>query len=67
MTTEKTIGILAGMGPHSTAPFIDLIITQCQIQYGVKHACPVDTQEHQIWRLGCMQESPRRYGLETPP
>ena len=24
------------MGPHSTAPFIDLIITQCQIQYGAK-------------------------------
>ena len=36
MTTQKTIGILAGMGPHSTAPFIDLIITQCQIQYGAK-------------------------------
>ena len=36
MTTQKTIGILAGMGPRSTAPFIDLIITQCQIQYGAK-------------------------------
>jgi aspartate racemase len=36
MTTQKTVGILAGMGPRSTAPFIDLIITQCQIQYGAK-------------------------------
>jgi aspartate racemase len=34
MTAEKTIGILAGMGPRSTAPFIDLIVNQCQIQYG---------------------------------
>jgi len=24
------------MGPRSTAPFINLIITQCQIQYGAK-------------------------------
>jgi aspartate racemase len=30
----KTIGILAGMGPRSTAPFIDLVITECQRQYG---------------------------------
>jgi aspartate racemase len=36
MTIEKTIGILAGMGPRSTAPFIDLIVTQCQIQYGAR-------------------------------
>jgi aspartate racemase len=36
MTDQKTIGILAGMGPRSTAPFIDLIITQCRIQYGAK-------------------------------
>ena len=36
MTAEKTIGILAGMGPRSTGPFIDLIVTQCQIQYGAK-------------------------------
>jgi len=33
----KTIGILAGMGPKSTAPFIDLVITQCQKQYGAKN------------------------------
>ncbi len=33
----KTIGILAGMGPKSTAPFIDLVITQCQKQYGAKY------------------------------
>jgi aspartate racemase len=36
MTAEKTIGILAGMGPRSTAPFIDLIVTECQIRYGAK-------------------------------
>lgn len=30
------IGILAGMGPRSTAPFIDLVVTQCQQQYGAK-------------------------------
>ncbi len=31
---SATIGILAGMGPRSTAPFIDLVITECQRQYG---------------------------------
>lgn len=30
------IGILAGMGPRSTAPFIDLVLTECQRQYGAK-------------------------------
>ena len=34
MTTQKTILILAGMGPRSTAPLIDHIITQRQIRYG---------------------------------
>ncbi|MDT8715993.1 amino acid racemase [Clostridium sp. 19966] len=28
------IGILAGMGPRSTAPFIDLVVDECQYQYG---------------------------------
>lgn len=28
-----TIGILAGMGPRSTAPFVDLVVTECQRQY----------------------------------
>jgi aspartate racemase len=28
------IGILAGMGPRSTAPFVDLVVTECQRQYG---------------------------------
>ncbi len=32
-----TIGILAGMGPRSTSPFIDLVITECQRQYGARH------------------------------
>ncbi len=31
---SDTIGILAGMGPRSTAPFIDLVVTECQRQYG---------------------------------
>ncbi|EGT4878411.1 TPA: amino acid racemase [Clostridioides difficile] len=34
---EKLIGILAGMGPRSTAPFVDLIIDECQSQYGAKY------------------------------
>jgi amino-acid racemase len=33
---QKLIGILAGMGPRSTAPFLDLVVTQCQIQYGAR-------------------------------
>ncbi|KEJ01975.1 amino acid racemase [Clostridium botulinum] len=35
--SEKIIGILAGMGPRSTAPFIDLVIDECQSQYGAKY------------------------------
>jgi aspartate racemase len=30
------IGILAGMGPRSTAPFIELVVAECQRQYGAK-------------------------------
>lgn len=33
----KTIGILAGMGPRSTGPFVDLVVTECQKQYGARH------------------------------
>lgn len=36
-TLSPTIGILAGMGPRSTAPFIDLVVTECQILYGARH------------------------------
>lgn len=32
-----TIGILAGMGPRSTGPFLDLVITACQEMYGARH------------------------------
>jgi aspartate racemase len=32
----KMIGILAGMGPRSTAPFVDLVIDECQRQYGAR-------------------------------
>jgi aspartate racemase len=35
--SPKTIGILAGMGPRSTAPFVDLVVTECQRQYGARH------------------------------
>lgn len=31
------IGILAGMGPRSTGPFLDLVITACQEMYGARH------------------------------
>lgn len=30
------VGILAGMGPRSTAPFINLVIDECQKQYGAR-------------------------------
>ena len=35
--TTPTIGILAGMGAHSTAPFLDLVLAECQAQYGARH------------------------------
>lgn len=34
--SQPSIGILAGMGPRSTAPFIDLVVTECQLQYGAR-------------------------------
>ncbi len=34
---KPIIGILAGMGPKSTSPFLDLVIEQCQKQYGACH------------------------------
>lgn len=34
---KKTIGILAGMGPRSTAPFLDLVIDECQKRYGARN------------------------------
>lgn len=30
------IGILAGMGPRSTAPFLESVLNQCEKQYGAK-------------------------------
>jgi aspartate racemase len=32
-----TIGILAGMGPRSTTPFVELLLDQCQQQYGARY------------------------------
>ncbi|MED1608402.1 aspartate/glutamate racemase family protein [Bacillus paranthracis] len=31
------IGILAGMGPKSTGPFVDIVVAECQTIYGAKH------------------------------
>ena len=31
-----SIGVLAGMGPRSTAPFIDMLVNACQSIYGAK-------------------------------
>lgn len=31
---QRKIGILAGMGPSSTAPFLDLVVAECRSQYG---------------------------------
>jgi aspartate racemase len=31
------IGILAGMGPRSTAPFVDMVVDECQRQYGARN------------------------------
>lgn len=44
-----TIGILAGMGPRSTAPFIDMLIDACQEQYGA--ICDMDFPEMHIISL----------------
>ncbi len=32
-----TIGILAGMGPRSTSPFLELVLDECQKQYVAQH------------------------------
>lgn len=37
MTSKPIIGVLAGMGPRSTAPFIDMLIDACQSHYGARH------------------------------
>lgn len=34
ISSRPTIGILAGMGPGSTAPFFELVVAQCRKQYG---------------------------------
>ena len=37
MKQKPLIGILAGMGPRSTAPFVDQVVTACQELYGARH------------------------------
>ena len=39
-SNDVTIGLLAGMGVRSTSPFVDLLIEECQRQYGAK--CELD-------------------------
>lgn len=34
---KGSIGILAGMGPRSTTPFLELVLDQCQVQYGARY------------------------------
>ncbi len=34
---KPMIGILAGMGPKSTGPFVDTVVARCQTIYGAKH------------------------------
>lgn len=34
---QSIIGILAGMGPRSTSPFLEMVLDQCQVQYGAKY------------------------------
>lgn len=46
---KKTIGILAGMGPRSTAPFLELVIDECQKQYGAKN--DIDFPKTMIYSL----------------
>jgi len=37
MKSKKIIGILAGMGPKSTAPFLNSVVDECQAQYGARY------------------------------
>ncbi|MDJ0836140.1 MAG: amino acid racemase [Acidobacteriota bacterium] len=37
MTDKPTIGILAGMGPRSTGPFVDMVVDACRRIYSAKH------------------------------
>jgi len=37
MPIRKILGILAGMGPRSTAPFLELVYDECQSQYGATY------------------------------
>lgn len=34
---HPSVGILAGMGPQSTGPFVSLVVAECQRQYGARH------------------------------
>jgi aspartate racemase len=34
--SAPTVGILAGMGPRSTGPFLEMVLDECERQYGAK-------------------------------
>jgi aspartate/glutamate racemase len=55
------IGILAGMGPRSTAPFIDLVVTECQRQYRAMNDAdfPPMLIASQCWLQKCSRDTPR--------
>jgi aspartate racemase len=61
---EPTVGILAGMGPRSTASFIDLVVTECQVQYSAR-------DDIDFPKTMCSQPAPfdggRPTGRPTPP
>lgn len=46
---KKAIGVLAGMGPRSTAPFLELVLDECQKQYGAKN--DIDFPKMMIYSL----------------
>ncbi|MCR6095165.1 amino acid racemase [Salipaludibacillus agaradhaerens] len=37
MNISKPIGILAGMGPRSTSPFLESVLDECERQYGARY------------------------------
>lgn len=49
MSRPIKIGILAGMGPRSTAPFLESVLDECQRQYGAMY--DIDYPHMQIYSL----------------
>ena len=34
--STRRLGVVAGMGPRSTAPFTDMLVEECELQYGAR-------------------------------